>query len=127
MPREISHILIADLYTAYMEIKRDYESRGYFLSRQQICDILSKASAPRFYITPYTALRSVIMPMEQGKTPRSKGLRKGMHLELFQKYLSLRSSYGRSVAIQLAITQNASSYYLSARHIDKLLYDAVHI
>lgn len=127
MPREISNILKKDLYTAYMEIKRDYESRGYFLSRQQICDILSKTSAPRFYITPYTALRSAILPLEQGKQLASQGLRKQMHRDLFDKYLSLRSSYGRSVAIQLAITQSAPSYYLSARHIDKLLYDAVHI
>ncbi len=127
MLKEISSILSQDLYKAYTQIKRDYESRGYYLSRREICLLISQSPAPRFYITPSTALRRIVTPMEYGRALPSRGQRNKMHREIYERYIKLRPTFGRDIAIQQAINQPAPSWYLSSRHINKLLYDAVHI
>ena len=122
---EIAKELCNDLYKEFIRIKREHESRGIFLPRIEIGKIIQSGPAPRFYITPSTALRCVVRPLEKKNTLAARGRRAQMHRELFRRYLQLRETYGRERAIQMAIEQPAPSYYLSARSICNLLYDAI--
>lgn len=125
MLRESTCILCRDLYATYLSIKREHETKGEYISRQKICELISRHPAPQFYISAPTAMRYVITPLERGEPLASRGLRNKMHRALYARYQSLRAEMGKTKALLTAISQPAPSFYLGVRHIDKLLYDAV--
>lgn len=119
--------LITDLLAAFFQTKHDTIRQGRRLTRMEICEILASQPAPRFYITPYAALRKIILPMEKnGDIPAHGRRRRAMHLEFYQHYIRLRESLSRDKAIAAAIEQPASSFFLSKHRINYLLYAAYH-
>ena len=118
--------LISDLTTAFYQTKHETIKQGLRLTRLEICELVASQPAPRFYITPYTALRKIILPIERGDDISAHSRRREMHLEFYKHYKRFRESLSRDKAIAAAIEQPATSFFLSKHRINYLLYAAYH-
>ena len=114
--------LLSDLYSAYRQILRENTRLGLIQTRLQVCDRISRLSAPRFYVSPLYAKR-IINSMSNG-TPRASRQRLRLHREIYQRWLSLPESQRTDSALSDILTQPAPSYYLGVEHISRLLYKA---
>lgn len=112
--------------TAFFRTKHDTLGQDRRLTRLEICELIASQPAPRFYITPYTALRKIILPIERNGDIPAHSRRRAMHLEFYEHYKRFRETLSRDKAIAAAIEQPASSFFLSKHRINYLLYAAYH-
>ena len=109
---EIKTIRALDLYLRYKELCRQHQQQGKAYTAMDICKILSREKAPRFYITEEYALRIM------------HSIRNG-HICTSRQYKDIYRQWRRHGDIEAAISSPAPSYYLSAERIYRILVQAV--
>lgn len=120
MSHSLSTQLVSDLDALFSSIVRDNEKKGVFMTRLQICELISKSPAPRLYITPEQA-RRLMYNYERYKAKKYSV--SGKHEEFYRRYVLLPANQRTYSNISRIIEQPAPSFYLSASYINRILYN----
>ena len=107
--------LIEDLTVCYYSILRHSPN----LTRMEVCRLIAKSSAPRFYVSPSYA-RRIIRDITIGKPRATCSRAAEEHRELYHRWQLLDDKSPES--LQQLLNSPAPSFYLSAHRINKLLY-----
>lgn len=124
MTQSIISQLINDLDALYTRIIRQNAAENRIMSRKEICEIISKSSAPRLYVTAERARRLTFnfnkYCAKQGRCYRTAA----MNAEVYRRVLELPKGMRTIQNIESVINQPAPSFYLSPSRINQLLYKA---
>lgn len=110
----IKIIRAKDLYNRYKELCNAYQKEGKNITTFKVCEIISKESAPRFYVTEDYAQESMYR-IRNGLTQTSRQLKDIYRL------------WRRCGDIRKTINSPAPSYYLSPERIYRIIIEAVRL
>ena len=116
----------ACLCRRYEELLRVEGVNARYMRRSVFLDILSKESAPRFYISPEWARRYIMSYYGGSKWMRGRGrLRKAMIADLVEQYERLMQEHPRVSKDWLymkVVEQPARSFYMSRKRMQEVLF-----
>ncbi len=111
-----------DLHTAYKRLLQATIGARY-VSRESILTLLQQQPAPRFYLTPYQAMR-YICAYYQMKTATHR--KQEMILDLVETYERLRKQYPqttKTILYEMVVEQPAKSFYMSKHRIQEIVFN----
>lgn len=111
-----------DIYKAYRRILKNIDAKNVPLCRimQMVCD----SPAPRFYISIEQA-RRYVKAIEQGRNTGLKGCKAQMCQDLYDAYVSRRSSmpgYYKNAVLMTVVHSQAKSFYISPGRAYRILF-----
>ena len=111
---DVKTIRAKHLHARFKELAAEFKERGIPYTSIQICEIISREPAPRFYLTEEYAMNR-IYSIRNGCTQTTRQLK------------DLYRIFRRTGDIHAAINTQAPSFYLSAARIYRLLIDTVRL
>lgn len=111
---DVKIIRARDLRSRYQELTREYTQKGLQYTSMQICEIISKEPAPRFYL------------LESYARTKMYAIRNGC-IQTTRQLKDLYRIYRRTGDIRAAIATPAPSYYLSPIRIYRILIDTIRL
>lgn len=115
---EQRNLSLQDVY--YRIIKARYGIRN--VSRKTIISIIQEMSAPRFYITPFTAQ----LYINNNNQCRNRGRKQDMIADLMDNYNRLKRENPNAPKMWLyetVVEQPAKSFYMSAHRIEEIIFN----
>lgn len=117
---KVREMLMNDLDSIFKSILVANNREGRIMYRKQICEQISRMSAPRLYITPEYALRVV-----RGH-PRCGAVKaqwcKRQQEEVRRRYYSLPEDARTLTNLAKVLEEPAESFFLPPKQISNLLY-----
>lgn len=115
-------LLLSDLDSLYFRLlQENYKNGEHSYTRMELCRIISRTPAPRFYCSVEYALR-IIHDLKRGVN-RAKGFyRRKQHRDLFCRFMTLPREEQTRVSLERILNSPAPSFYLSPYRINTLLY-----
>jgi len=104
-----------DLYSSFCRVRRGLGKYACHMSRKSLAQFVVEGRAPRFYITPETALK-LINQIEAGGRPRranDMAFSRAMDVyRLFMEIVEARPGISRYGAADLAVNTEAPRFYI---------------
>lgn len=111
-----------DLQNAYAQLIKASNNIKY-LSRNSILKLLQQQPAPRFYLTPYQAMRYICAFYANNTAKHRK---QDMIKDLVQNYERLRTLYPKTtktIIYEMVVEQPAQSFYMNLHRIQEIIFN----